>query len=110
MGRLLSIEEVGRRADTGDVVVRNSLFPSSRSRDASWGIPAKAKEKLGWTPTTSRSSGFNVVGARSEFVVAIFGGRGSISRALARNGFNFQPSRQDLDLRRCQSMDAVSLM
>ena len=81
------IEEIGRRADTGDVVVRiDSRYFRPAEVETLLGDPAKAKEKLGWTPTTSleelvaemvttdkeeaqkeaylKRKGFNVVGAR----------------------------------------------
>ena len=81
------IEEIGRRADTGDVVVRiDSRYFRPAEVETLLGDPAKAKEKLGWTPTTTleelvaemvitdkeeaqkeaylKRKGFNVVGAR----------------------------------------------
>ena len=81
------IDEVGRRADTGDVVVRiDPRYFRPSEVETLLGDPAKAKEKLGWTPTTTleelvaemvtsdkeeaqkeaylKRKGFNVVGAR----------------------------------------------
>ena len=81
------INEVGRRADTGDVVVRiDPRYFRPAEVETLLGDPAKAKEKLGWTPTTTleelvaemlaidkeeaqkeaylKRKGFNVVGAR----------------------------------------------
>ena len=48
------IAEVGRRADTGDVVVRiDPRYFRPAEVVTLLGDPAKAKEKLGWTPTTT---------------------------------------------------------
>ena len=81
------INEFGRRADTGDVVVRiDPRYFRPAEVETLLGDPAKAKEKLGWTPTTTleelvaemvaidkeeaqkeaylKRKGFNVVGAR----------------------------------------------
>ena len=81
------IDEVGRRADTGDVVVKiDPRYFRPAEVETLLGDPAKAKEKLGWTPTTTleelvaemvitdkeeaqkeaylKRKGFNVVGAR----------------------------------------------
>ena len=79
--------EVGRRSDTGAVVVRiDPRYFRPAEVDTLLGDPSKAKEKLGWTPTTTleelvavmvaadveiskkesslKSTGFEVVGAR----------------------------------------------
>jgi len=46
--------EVGRRADTGAVVVRiDPRYFRPAEVETLLGDPAKAKEKLGWTPTTT---------------------------------------------------------
>ena len=81
------IAEVGRRGDTGEVVVRvDSRYFRPAEVDTLLGDPSKAREKLGWTPTTTleelvaemlaadvedakkeaylKSNGFAVVGAR----------------------------------------------
>ena len=81
------IDEVGRRADTGDVVVNiDPRYFRPAEVETLLGDPTKAKEKLGWTPTTTleelvaemvatdkeeaqkeaylKRKGFNVVGAR----------------------------------------------
>lgn len=81
------IDEVGRRADTGDVVVKiDPRYFRPAEVETLLGDPTKAKEKLGWTPTTTleelvaemaatdkeeaqkeaylKRKGFNVVGAR----------------------------------------------
>ena len=81
------IEEVGRRSDTGDVVVKiDPRYFRPAEVETLLGDPTKAKEKLGWTPTTTleelvaemvatdkeeaqkeaylKRKGFNVVGAR----------------------------------------------
>ena len=81
------IDEVGRRSDTGDVVVRiDPRYFRPAEVETLLGDPTKAKEKLGWTPTTTleelvaemvstdkeeaqkeaylKRKGFNVVGAR----------------------------------------------
>ncbi len=81
------LEEVGRRVDTGDVVVRiDPRYFRPAEVDTLLGDPTKAREKLGWTPTTTleelveemvdtdldearkeallKREGFNVVGAR----------------------------------------------
>jgi GDPmannose 4,6-dehydratase len=48
------IEEVGRRADTGAVVVRiDPRYFRPAEVETLLGDPTKAKEKLGWTPTTT---------------------------------------------------------
>ncbi|WP_010314368.1 GDP-mannose 4,6-dehydratase [Synechococcus sp. CB0205] len=48
------IAEVGRRADTGAVVVRiDPRYFRPAEVETLLGDPAKAKEKLGWTPTTT---------------------------------------------------------
>ena len=79
--------EVGRRGDTGAVVVRiDPRYFRPAEVDTLLGDPTKAREKLGWTPTTSLEElvkemvredlreahkeallgreGFNVIGAR----------------------------------------------
>lgn len=79
--------EIGRRQDTDDVVVRiDSRYFRPAEVDTLLGDPTKAREKLGWTPTTTleelvaemvkedlqearkeallKREGFNVVGAR----------------------------------------------
>ena len=79
--------EVGRRGDTGAVVVRiDPRYFRPAEVDTLLGDPTKAREKLGWTPTTSleelvkemvredlreahkeallRREGFNIIGAR----------------------------------------------
>ena len=81
------LEELGHRADTGDVVVRiDPRYFRPAEVDTLLGDPTKAREKLGWTPTTTleelvaemvtedlqearkeallKREGFNVVGAR----------------------------------------------
>ena len=81
------IEEIGRRSDTGAVVVRiDPRYFRPAEVDTLLGDPTKAKQKLGWTPTTTleelvaemvatdrqeaakeallRRKGFSVVGAR----------------------------------------------
>ena len=81
------IDEVGRRADTGDVVVNiDPRYFRPAEVETLLGDPTKAKEKLGWIPTTTleqlvsemvatdkeeaqkeaylKRKGFNVVGAR----------------------------------------------
>ena len=46
--------EVGRRGDTGEVVVRiDSRYFRPAEVDTLLGDPSKAREKLGWTPTTT---------------------------------------------------------
>ena len=46
--------EVGRRGDTGDVVVRiDPRYFRPAEVSSLLGDPSKAKTKLGWTPTTS---------------------------------------------------------
>ena len=48
------IEEVGRRGDTGEVVVRiDPRYFRPAEVETLLGDPTKAKEKLGWTPTTT---------------------------------------------------------
>ena len=48
------IEEVGRRSDTGAVVVRiDPRYFRPAEVETLLGDPTKAKEKLGWTPTTT---------------------------------------------------------
>jgi len=48
------LEEVGRRADTGDVVVRiDPRYFRPAEVETLLGDPTKAKDKLGWTPTTT---------------------------------------------------------
>ncbi|MCX5936651.1 MAG: GDP-mannose 4,6-dehydratase [Cyanobium sp. LacPavin_0920_WC12_MAG_62_9] len=48
------IEEVGRRADTGEVVVRiDPRYFRPAEVETLLGDPTKAKDKLGWTPTTT---------------------------------------------------------
>jgi GDPmannose 4,6-dehydratase len=48
------IEEVGRRADTGAVVVRiDPRYFRPAEVETLLGDPTKAKDKLGWTPTTT---------------------------------------------------------
>ena len=47
-------DEVGRRGDTGDVVVRiDPRYFRPAEVETLLGDPSKAKEKLGWTPTTT---------------------------------------------------------
>ena len=47
-------EEVGRRADTGEVVVRiDPRYFRPAEVETLLGDPTKAKDKLGWTPTTT---------------------------------------------------------
>jgi len=49
-----SIEEVGRRADTNEVVVRiDPRYFRPAEVETLLGDPTKAREKLGWTPTTT---------------------------------------------------------
>jgi len=46
------IDEIGRRGDTGEVVVRiDSRYFRPAEVDTLLGDPAKAKDKLGWVPT-----------------------------------------------------------
>ena len=45
--------EVGRRGDTGEVVVRVDPDISALRSGTLLGDPSKAKVKLGWTPTTT---------------------------------------------------------
>jgi GDPmannose 4,6-dehydratase len=48
------VEEVGRRADTGTVVVRiDPRYFRPAEVETLLGDPTKAHEKLGWTPTTT---------------------------------------------------------
>ena len=48
------IAEVGRRDDTGEVVVRiDPRYFRPAEVETLLGDPSKAKEKLGWTPTTT---------------------------------------------------------
>ena len=48
------IGEVGRRSDTGDVVVRiDPRYFRPAEVETLLGDPTKAKDKLGWTPTTT---------------------------------------------------------
>jgi GDPmannose 4,6-dehydratase len=48
------IQETGRRADTGDVVVRiDPRYFRPAEVETLLGDPTKAREKLGWTPTTT---------------------------------------------------------
>ena len=48
------VEEVGIRRDTGDVVVRiDSRYFRPAEVETLLGDPSKAREKLGWTPTTT---------------------------------------------------------
>ena len=79
--------EVGRRGDTGEVAVRiDPRYFRPAEVETLLGDPSKAKEKLGWTPTTTleelvaemvatdvdeakkeaylKSKGFAVVGAK----------------------------------------------
>ena len=47
------VEEIGRRADTNDIVVRiDPRYFRPAEVETLLGDPTKAKEKLGWTPTT----------------------------------------------------------
>ena len=47
-------EETGRRGDTGEVVVRiDPRYFRPSEVETLLGDPTKAKEKLGWTPTTT---------------------------------------------------------
>ncbi len=82
-----ALEEVGRRADSGAVVVQiDPRYFRPAEVETLLGDPTKAREKLGWTPTTTleqlvaemvetdheearkeallKREGFNVVGAR----------------------------------------------
>jgi GDPmannose 4,6-dehydratase len=48
------LQETGRRADTGDVVVRiDPRYFRPAEVETLLGDPTKAREKLGWTPTTT---------------------------------------------------------
>jgi GDPmannose 4,6-dehydratase len=48
------LEEIGRRADTGAVVIRiDPRYFRPAEVETLLGDPTKAKEKLGWTPTTT---------------------------------------------------------
>ena len=50
----VGLSEVGRRSDTGEVVVRiDPRYFRPAEVDTLLGDPSKAKDKLGWTPTTS---------------------------------------------------------
>ena len=54
MGNLDSLREIGRRADTGAVVVRiDPRYFRPAEVDTLLGDPSKAHEKLGWRPTTT---------------------------------------------------------
>ena len=47
------VDEVGRRADTGDIVIRiDPRYFRPSEVDTLLGNPRKAQEKLSWTPTT----------------------------------------------------------
>ena len=47
-------DEVGRRGDTGEVVVRiDPRYFRPAEVETLLGDPSKAREKLGWTPTTT---------------------------------------------------------
>ena len=62
-------EEVGRRSDTGAVVVRiDSRYFRPAEVETLLGDPTLAKEKLGWTPSTSLEEMVNemVVNDREE--------------------------------------------
>ena len=51
---IAGVDEVGRRADTGDIVIRiDPRYFRPSEVDTLLGNPRKAQEKLGWTPTTS---------------------------------------------------------
>ena len=48
------VDEVGRRSDTGTVVVRiDPRYFRPAEVETLLGDPTKAREKLGWTPTTT---------------------------------------------------------
>ena len=47
------IAEVGRRGDTGLVVKIDPRYFRPAEVDTLLGDPSKAREKLGWTPTTT---------------------------------------------------------
>ena len=48
------LQETGRRADTGEVVVRiDPRYFRPAEVETLLGDPTKAREKLGWTPTTT---------------------------------------------------------
>ena len=48
------LEEVGRRSDTGEVVVRiDPRYFRPAEVETLLGDPTRAREKLGWTPSTS---------------------------------------------------------
>ena len=48
------VKEVGRRGDTGEVVVRlDPRYFRPAEVDTLLGDPTKAREKLGWTPTAT---------------------------------------------------------
>ena len=48
------VDEVGRRSDTGSVVVRiDPRYFRPAEVETLLGDPTKAREKLGWTPTTT---------------------------------------------------------
>ena len=106
------IAEVGRRGDTGAVVVRiDPRYFRPAEVDTLLGDSTKAREKLGWTPTTTledlvaemvvadveeakkeayfKRKGFVVVGAREcadppNDRLAIFGARGMAGSAISR--------------------------
>ena len=49
-----SLDEVGKRADTGEVVVRiDPRYFRPAEVDKLLGDPSRARDKLGWTPTTT---------------------------------------------------------
>ena len=83
------LEEIGRRSDTGSTVVRiDPRYFRPAEVDTLLGDPTKARQKLGWTPTTTleelvnemmtvdleeaskeaylQSKGFHIVGARGK--------------------------------------------
>ena len=48
------LEEVGRRSDTGEIVVRvDPRYFRPAEVETLLGDPTRAREKLGWTPSTS---------------------------------------------------------
>ena len=48
------LDEIGKRSDTGDIIVRiDPRYFRPTEVETLLGDPSKAKEKLGWTPTTT---------------------------------------------------------
>ena len=82
------ILEVGRRGDTGKVVIRiDPRYFRPAEVETLLGDPSKASEKLGWTPTT------NLEELVKEMVAADVEGAKK-EALLKRKGFNVAPSRE----------------